>query len=87
MTASERLRALAVHTEDVGWSLEVQQGWLIDVGNALPLIADAIEAAEAIVPTESHEIVGPYEYVRGDELYAARVALTALTEHLEGGDE
>lgn len=80
MTASERLRELAAKTDDPLWASEVQQGWLIDVGNALPLIADCIEQQERLIfdnGTRSRQ-----QMWRDSE-----AALLRLAEHLEGGDE
>ena len=56
---------------------------------SLPLIADVVEAAEAFValPDTTVADAGPALMERLTKTYAALpAALTALQEHLEGGD-
>jgi hypothetical protein len=74
MSASEKLKALATSSR---YGLDPHE-----LAAVLPQIVAVVEAAEAMTPTASYEIVGPYEYVRGDDLYAARTALAALEEAL-----
>lgn len=72
MSASERLRALIAE----GWEMEA----VIVLRDALPLIADVVEAAEALNAVR-------YGEIEQRLFYRQREALTALREHLEGGDE
>lgn len=53
---------------------------IVALRNALPLIADVVEAAEALNAVR-------YGEIEQRLFYRQREALTALREHLEGGDE
>lgn len=91
MTASEKLRALDEAATPATWDeravidrlvyVKPEDGQLIaTLRNALPLIADVVEAAEAVemIP-DDHGTAE--DWVR--DLDTMDVALTALREHLE----
>lgn len=82
MTASERLRELADYA-----GLDMPGDYIdrLDVvADALPLIADVVEAAEGyIAERQADLIVGDEANMEVRGLIRLRSALTALQEHLE----
>lgn len=81
MSASEKLRALEVHLSGVSLASDPIYARNVLRG-ALPLIADCIEQLEREHP-EPHNYI---EFETDNTDCPACAALTALREHLEGGD-